>query len=525
MAHTAAPTILIVDGEVQNRKLLVTLLRPEGYVTRTAANGEDALSDIAEHAPDLILLDIMMSGIDGYEVAGILKAAPATSDIPIIMVTALLDRDTRLAGLSAGAEEFLTKPVERTELLLRVRNLLRLKALGDFQKQAQEEILGLNASLQRRVRQTMAENEAKDQFLALLGHELRNPLAAIASATAVLRMSGPGTSGSERYIEIISRQNRYLAHIVDDLLDVSRLMAGKIDLKKEPLDMADCVNKCVEALRDMEPAAGHKVTVQASSVWFSGDALRIDQVLNNLLINALKFSEPGGEVTVTVRDDEGRGVVTVQDAGVGVESELLDRVFDPFVQGPATANRVQSGLGIGLALVRQLVRLHGGNAEAASAGVNQGSIFSFWVPTIAAQLAPTSDRVPAVPRQHRLVYVEDNADARTTMSELLRLFSYEVIEVADGESALQEVLEAQPGAVIIDIGLPDINGYEVARRLRAEPLTRSIALIALTGYGQLSDKKTAQLAGFDAHLVKPADLDEIVKTIEKLLAPNKVFEG
>lgn len=370
-----------------------------------------------------------------------------------------------------------------------------------------------------------AQNEAKDQFLAMLGHELRNPLAAITGATALLEKRGLGNPGAERCIEIISRQNRHLAHIVNDLLDVSRLIAGKIELEKKPLDMANCVGHCVEALRATERAASYKITVHASSVWFSGDAVRIEQILNNLLTNALKFSEPDGEVTVTVREEAGKAVVTVQDAGVGIAPELLPRVFEPFVQGPAPANRLQSGLGIGLALARQLVRLHGGDVEAASAGINQGSIFSFWVPAIAAQLPENNGRVAGAPKQRKLVYVEDNADARTTMAELLRLLGYEVIEVADGTSTLPEVLAAQPDAVLMDIGLPDIDGYEVARRLRADPLTRSIPLIALTGYGQFRDQQAASLAGFNAHLVKPAASQAVVQAIEEVLAPDQVAKG
>ena len=289
--------------------------------------------------------------------------------------------------------------------------------------------------------------------------------------------------------------------------------------------MADCVSYSVEALRATERAASYKITVHASSVWFSGDAVRIEQILNNLLTNALKFSEPDGDVTVTVREEAGKAVVTVQDAGVGIAPELLPRVFEPFVQGPAPANRLQSGLGIGLALARQLVRLHGGDVEAASAGINQGSIFSFWVPAIAAQLPEDNGRVAGAPKQRKLVYVEDNADARTTMAELLRLLGYEVIEVADGTSTLPEVLAAQPDAVLMDIGLPDIDGYEVARRLRADPLTRSIPLIALTGYGQFRDQQAASLAGFNAHLVKPAASQAIVQAIEEVLAPDQVAKG
>lgn len=395
--------------------------------------------------------------------------------------------------------------------------------------EADRERLLRNETMAREAAQ--AQNETKDAFLAMLGHELRNPLAAIAGATALLARTGLDTPGAERCIAIINRQNHHLQHIVNDLLDVSRLMAGKIALGKEPLDMADCVNQCVEALRPTELAKGYSITVHASCAWFRGDAVRMDQILNNLLTNALKFSEPGSEVRVTVSEVADRTVVTVQDAGAGMAPELLARVFEPFVQGPAPANRLQSGLGIGLALVRQLVRLHGGDIEAASEGTGKGSTFSFWVPAIAAvataaaQIPETSCLAANAPRQRKLVYVEDNADARTMMAELLRLLDYEVTEVEDGASALPAVLAMQPDAVIIDIGLPDMDGYEVARRLRADPLTLSIPLIALTGFGQLRDMQAATLAGFNAHLAKPASSAAIAKTVEEVIVGNKVFKS
>ena len=401
--------------------------------------------------------------------------------------------------------------------------LLDLERKSRRAAETERERLLRNETLARETAQ--AQNEAKDQFLAMLGHELRNPLAAIAGATALLEKSGPGEPGTERCLEIISRQNRHLDHIVNDLLDVSRLMADKIELEKEPLDMADCVARCVDALRGTQSAAGHKITVQASSAWFSGDAVRIDQILSNLLTNALKFSEPGDEVKITVGEDAGKAVVRVKDAGTGIAPELLLRVFEPFVQGPPPANRLQSGLGIGLALVRQLVHLHEGDVTAESAGMDQGSTFSFWVPAIAAQRPEKKARPADAPIQRKLVYVEDNADARTTMAELLRLLGYEVIEVADGASTPAAVLAARPDVVIMDIGLPDIDGYEVARRLRADPLIRSIPLIALTGYGQRRDRQAAALAGFDAHLTKPATAQAIIQTVEEMLAPDEVFDS
>lgn len=264
--------------------------------------------------------------------------------------------------------------------LIGAGSLLDIERRGRQAAETERERLLTNETVAREAAQ--AQNEAKDQFLAMLGHELRNPLAAIAAATALLERMGAARPGAERFLQIISRQNRQLSHIVDDLLDVSRLLAGKIELELAPLDMSDCVDKAVEALRITERAAGFRIHVNASSVWFNGDAVRIDQILNNLLSNALKFSEPGGEVNVGVKADAGRAVVTVQDGGAGIAAELLTRVFEPFVQGPAPARRVQSGLGIGLALVRQLVRLHGGDVEASSRGHGHGSTFLFWLPCI-----------------------------------------------------------------------------------------------------------------------------------------------
>ena len=301
-------------------------------------------------------------------------------------------------------------------------------------------------------------------------------------------------------------------------------MAGKITLDRQPLNLADCVNHCVESLRATERAIGLRIVVQATPVWIDGDAVRIDQIVNNLITNALKFSPSGGEVQVDVREDDDRAVVTVQDFGSGMAPELLPLVFDPFFQGPQPSNRTQSGLGIGLALVRQLTRLHGGDVSASSPGLGQGSRFTFWMPQIPAPLAGTPTTHLAVSSQRTLVYVEDNEDARATMAELLRSFGYEVVEVPDGKSVLAAVLATQPDAVLVDIGLPDIDGYEVARRLRANPSTQSIPLIALTGYGQLRDKEAAALAGFNLHLVKPVDPASVLKAVEQVLAKSAAVE-
>ena len=437
-----------------------------------------------------------------------------------------------IEGARAGAEALgrgeKPQPVksavaEVTELnraLVDAGTLLDAERRSRQAAEAERQHLLTNETLARETAQ--AQNVAKDQFLAMLGHELRTPLAAISGATALLEISGPDTVGAARYLDIIRRQNSHLGHIVNDLLDVSRLMAGKIMLERQVLNLADCMNSCVDALRTTDRAASYRIAVQSHPVWISGDSSRIEQILNNLLTNALKFSPQGSEIRISVHEKAGRALVSVHDSGAGLTPELLERVFEPFVQGPPPVNRAQSGLGIGLALVRQLVALHGGEVQAFSAGLDQGSTFSFWLPSIAAVQVTTVKQGTVSPGKRRIVYVEDNADARATMAELLRLFGYEVTEVADGASALPAVLAVQPDLVIMDIGLPDMDGYEVARGLRADPGSSAVPMIALTGYGQLRDKEAAAMAGFDAHLVKPVNPDDLVATIEGVLARLKI---
>lgn len=395
-------------------------------------------------------------------------------------------------------------------VLLEVERRSRQSAEVERERLLENEILAREAA--------QAQNVAKDQFLAMLGHELRNPLAAISGATSLLELTGADKPQAARYMDIIRRQNRHLGHIVNDLLDISRLMAGKIALNPRPLNLADALNNCVEALRTTERATHYRIAVHASEVWVNGDTARIEQILNNLMTNALKFSLPGSEIQVEVWGEGGRARVAVRDAGAGIAPDVIDRVFEPFFQGPAPGNRLQSGLGIGLALVRQLVELHGGEVRVASPGIGQGSTFSFWLPSIAAQQGQALPTAAAARTSCKIVYVEDNADARATMAELLRLLGYEVTEVADGAGTLPAVLAARPDIVIMDIGLPDMDGYEVARRLRADPGARAVPLIALTGYGQLRDKEAATRAGFDAHLVKPVEPDDVVAMIEDVLA-------
>ena len=364
------------------------------------------------------------------------------------------------------------------------------------------------------------ENTAKDHFLAMLGHELRNPLAAISGAVSVLTRGNKTTLDANRYLAIIRRQNRHLVHIIDDLLDMSRLMAGKIVLDRHPVDLAECLQSCVDALKAAHRLNGHTIDFTAEPVWVNGDPVRIEQIFINLVGNALKFSKAGTTIKVDLHQSGGHAVMRVQDQGTGMTPDLLAQVFEPFVQGPPPVNGNQSGMGIGLALVRQLAELHGGKVTVASAGLGLGSTFTCHFPTVPA---PTSEPTSAfahlmAARPRTLLYVEDNADARAVMSEMLRLSGYEVIEAADGAQALAALALQRPDAIVLDIGLPDMNGYELARQIRQLPNSRNVPIIALTGYAQSRDKDAAAQVGFNAHLVKPVDPEELTRTVEAMLA-------
>lgn len=363
------------------------------------------------------------------------------------------------------------------------------------------------------------ENTAKDHFLAMLGHELRNPLAAISGAVAVLTRGARTGRDTDRYLGIINRQNRHLVHIIDDLLDMSRLIAGKIVLERHAVDLAECLKNCVDGLRAAERVRQHTIEVTAQPVWVNADPVRMEQIIINLIGNALKFSASGTLIEVALHPADGFAVMTVKDHGSGISPELLARVFEPFVQGPTPVNGTQSGMGIGLALVKQLVELHGGSVRVASRGAGQGSTFTLQFPTVTA---PASKRISgfgqltaACPRT--LLYVEDNDDARAVMSEMLRLSGYEVVEAPSGTEALAALAVQRPDAILLDIGLPDMNGYELTLQIQQHANGRGVPIIALTGYGQTRDKDTAVQVGFSAHLVKPVDPEELTRTIEAML--------
>jgi signal transduction histidine kinase/CheY-like chemotaxis protein len=351
----------------------------------------------------------------------------------------------------------------------------------------------------------------KDQFLAMLGHELRNPLGALVSAVKVLESVNIQAEQASRIREIMARQSRHLARLVDDLLDIGRLTTGTIALHRRPMDIGECARNYIATQRFNEEYAARKISLETKAVWINGDPDRIEQILANLLSNALKHTRGDGKILLVIRPEDDRAVISVEDDGDGMSADLLPRVFDLFAQGDQESDRRRGGLGVGLTLVRRLVELHGGTVEAHSEGLGHGSAFLVRMPRIDL-IRENPTRRPAPARSYtsrRILIVEDNTDARQALRLMLEQNGHNIFEADSGPSGVASALANHPDVALIDIGLPGFDGYEAARQIRSAPGVEGIVLVALTGYGLPEDRRRAQQVGFDAHFVKPLDLDSL----------------
>jgi PAS domain S-box-containing protein len=352
-------------------------------------------------------------------------------------------------------------------------------------------------------REAAEANRAKDEFLATLSHELRNPLGAIVNAVAALERRGGGDEAAVRLRQIVYRQTHHLTRLVDDLLDVARATAGKIPLERQPVDLSAVAGGCVRSLRESGRARRHRVTFRAESVIVSADPTRLAQVITNMLDNAVKFTPTGGTVDVDVLREGQDAVLRVTDTGIGISPEILPRVFELFAQAEQPMDRSAGGLGIGLTLSRRLVEMHGGTIAAFSEGLGRGAQFTVRLPVETATALPPAPATAGADRSRRILIVEDNDDARESLRLLLESLGHSVIEAGDGQRGLALALHHRPEVVLIDLGLPGLDGFEVARAFRATSAGKTAALIAVTGYGQADDRRRSKEAGFDAHLVKP----------------------
>jgi len=403
--------------------------------------------------------------------------------------------------------------------------------------------VGINLDISRQKAAEAALRDAdrrKDEFLAMLAHELRNPLAAVVSAAAVLRSLDSDDARLRRQGEVIARQSRHMARLLDDLLDVSRITQGRIELRTQPVDLAAVVEQVVAGSRPLIEERGHEfvVTLPPAPLRLMADPARLEQVLANLLNNAAKYTPAGGRIAVSVRREGAEAVVRVRDTGAGISPELLPRVFDLFTQAERTLARSEGGLGIGLTMVKRLVEMHDGRVTAHSDGPGCGSEFVVCFPLLeeAEELRPTNGGslphppLSGGPAPKRVLVVEDNRDAAETLGDLLELWGLHVTVARDGEEALRQAAAFQPDLVLLDIGLPGMDGYEVARRLRdvedaglpPSPSTgrpTPVRLVALTGYGHEEARQRAQQAGFDHHLTKPVDPTSLRELVTDGKAP------
>ncbi|MCU1382169.1 MAG: Chemotaxis protein methyltransferase CheR [Acidobacteria bacterium] len=646
--------VLLVDDNADMREYVAALLRDHWQVS-TAPDGTTALHQITAGPPDLIVTDIMMPGLDGFELLARVRQDPALASMPVIMLSARADEEARLDGLSAGADDYLTKPFAARELIVRIRAQLSLAdarraiereranlydlfmqapaaicvvrsralifemanrlyeelvgrhivsgtpvfdALEDARGQGFEELLlavmdtGVPHVAQERLlqidvgrgqvedrfitfiyapmtsrdgtvdrvmvyasdvteqviaRQALeraaiertdllarehaarqdaeAANRAKDEFLAMLGHELRNPLSPIVTALQLMRLKDEHVFTKER--AVIERQVRHVVRLVDDLLDVSRITRGKIDLRRKTLRLADIVAKAIEMASPMLESRAQRLDSDIpGDLQVDGDEVRLAQVVANLLTNASKYSGNGAEIETRATLEGPMVVLRVRDHGIGISAALLPRLFDLFVQGEQGSDRAGGGLGLGLTIVKSLTESHGGTVSASSAGPGQGSEFVVRLPAARRpqSLLPSSSVAPAGISNIealQVLVVDDNRDAADLLAECLTAAGHRALVAYDGPDALELASRERPAVALLDIGLPVMDGYELAANLRALPGLDRLVLVAVTGYGQEQDRIRTRGAGFIAHLVKPVDPLTVGKTLEVIAAARK----
>ncbi len=506
-APPLAERVVVLAPSANDGPVTREMLRRAGFAAVVAASVRDLCRLLDEGAAAALVAEEVFLRGGGAPLRDWLARQEPWSDLPVLVFTAAgaaaNARSPALETLAThGNVVLLDRPVRVVTLVTAVAAALRVR-------QRQYRMRDLLAQLAESV-------QTRDHFLAMLGHELRNPIAAIHTATELL-LRAPAQP--ERPASIIARQTRKLVRLVDDLLEVSRVASGKIALHRAVVDLRGAAERSAEAMAARVEAAGLQLELRLppEPVAVDGDAVRLEQVIGNLLSNAVKYTPEGGKVAVAVARDGDAAVLRVTDTGVGVSPELLDRIFEPFAQVTATLDRSDGGLGLGLALVRGLVGLHGGSVRARSEGPGTGTELEVRLPLAAR--APAEERAPedaaasdAPARRHVLV-VEDNADNRDTLVMLLESFGHEVVAAEDGPSGVRAAEEARPEVAIVDIGLPGFDGYEVCRRVR-ELLGEEVTLVALTGYGQAEDRERARAAGFDVHLTKPADVETVAAVVE-----------
>ena len=557
MNGSAPANILMVDDQPARLLTYRAILEPLGHNLVAVNSGLEALDALMKQEFAVVLLDVKMPGMDGFETAELIHDHPRFETIPIIFVTGVhVTEFDRLKGYKAGAIDYVYIPVipeilrskvavlvelyaKRRELqsvnkelaesnrnladanfALQSEKTRELEELNGHLQRANDELSRSNESLETEIRErTRAENMLKeavvkrDEFLAMLSHELRNPLSPLRNASHMLMQ---GETQDPKIIwsrGVIERQLKHMIRLVDDLLDVSRIARGKIVLVSERVNVAEIIAAAVETVQPLLEQKKQQLEVSRvdANLTVRGDPVRLSQVVGNLLHNAAKYTGEGGRIELATASRAGKAEICVRDSGIGISAESMPHIFELFTQIPSERVNTGGGLGIGLALVRALVELHGGDIGVASNGLDRGSEFTLRLPLFlekeaAANGAPPADEIaPVVAVRRNILIADDNQDALESLALMLRLEGHEVHCASDGEEALALAGQRRPEIVVLDVGMPKLDGCEVARRIRAESWGRDAVLVALTGWGQEVDRRRSREAGFDMHLVKPVD--------------------
>jgi signal transduction histidine kinase/ActR/RegA family two-component response regulator len=506
--------ILILAPFGRDAELLCTYLEKAGLHCETCSDMDEVCRGIEEGAGALMFTEEALAAEASHKLALALQAQPPWSEVPVIILTGLPSIEAKQRSFRELGQRTNITLVDRP---VRIQSLISAAQSSLRARMRQYQVQDLMVKLEDRLHE-------RDRFLAILGHELRNPLGAILLASQMLDDDGRLDGDHARLIE---RQSRHLSRIVNDLLDLSRVVSGKIVIKRQLIDLRAIAEQSLEVLR--ESARAHEVSIELripnEGVHVNADPVRIDQILNNVLGNAIKYTPEGGHIVISVRGADGQAVICVEDDGVGIAPERIGAIFELFAQAENAIGRSQGGMGIGLALVRNLVELHGGSITAESDGIGKGCKFTIRLPladaTAVASQRPRVQKSKPLDPGRKIVIVEDNADVRDLLRLKLGKLGHSVDAVADGVAGVEKILTIKPDMALIDIGLPLLDGYQVASQVRSQ-LGSEVVLVAVSGFGQPEDKKKAIDAGFDDHITKPADVQDIESLFARFPARNEL---
>jgi signal transduction histidine kinase len=518
--------ILLVDDQPAKLISYETILGSLGETLITVSSATAALECLLKNDIAVVLVDVCMPDLDGYELAAMIRQHPRCQRTSIIFVSAVMVTELdRLRGYECGAVDYVPVPVVPEILRAKVSVFAELyrktRALERLNSELEQRVAERTSALEATTAALQEADRRKDEFLAMLAHELRNPLAPIRTAVQLLRLKELAQAQRDRARDVIERQVEHLVSLIDDLLDVSRITRGMITLQREPVFVGAIVARAVETARPIIDAHQHELTVELPDelITVDGDKTRLVQVLSNILHNASKFTDPGGRIHLKVARECSQVAITVSDTGIGISQDLIPRIFELFTQVHSRSERAQGGLGIGLALVRRLTEMHGGTVTARSEGPGRGAEFTVRLPALATETIPASSEyvdestMVAAIEPRRILVADDNRDAAESLSLQLTFAGHDVRTVHDGVEALSVAKIFKPHIVLLDLGMPKMDGYETARRMRRRHWGKGATLIALTGWGQQEDRLRTTEAGFDVHLVKPVAESDLFRAL------------